>query len=275
MLAYTLVLLLGAALFPLYGHSESPNRYPFVYRIWEEFVSTVLLFAGNFLYSFGYVTSLVRRVWKFVFPILVLQFITSGFLACYYPSRTPAPAPLVIAFAWIVLTILFLPTFKAHWSLGYGNLDHFRAVERPGIVSADPLQALVLEITKLRRTTQALMIAAIMLLSALVLQTYFQVHFQVSDDSWVTVRRLADAARYEQALAVAQRLVEKDPDSPQTRVLMGTLQLSVGRLRQAEASFTRAYELLPSEYNAILLNAVRKRIEETEPTPTPSPTPQD
>ncbi len=140
-------------------------------------------------------------------------------------------------------------------------------------MSDDPLHHLVEEITRLRCTSQVSWIIAILLLGTLVVVNIFGVHVEPKNDSWVTVRRLADAARYEEALTVANRLVEKDPDSPQTHILMGTLQLSLGKLHQAESSFTKAYELLPNEYNANLLNAVRKRLDEEEPIPTPTPTP--
>lgn len=273
MLAYTIGLGLFAVLVHFYGHHDSTTRYPLAYRIWETFVTTILLFAGNLLYSFGYVTPLLRKIWKFVFPILVLQFVISGILQFYFPDPSQPAKPVVAVLATITMIALFFPTLRAHFLLGYGDIARVRAIEPPAVISTDPLYLLIAEIRKLRRTALTASIVAIMLLTALVINSYFQVHFEPKDDSWVTVRRLGDAAKYEEALAVAQRLVDKDPDSPQTRVLMGTLQLSLGKLHQAEASFTRAYELLPNEFHANLLNAVRRRIDETEPTPTPSTTP--
>ena len=270
MLGYTIFLGLVLVLSGVHTSHKPPHHHPFAYEAISTLV-VILMFAGNILYSFGWVTPLLRRIWKFVFPLLVLSFVVSGILSFYFDKHDYPLTPAIIILTSITGTVLFFPSFWANFLLGYGTIERVRTIERPVIVDQDPLQTLVGEITKLRRTTQTLWIVMILLLTALVLNSYFQMHFEKQDDSWVTVRRLADAAKYEQALTVAHRMVDKDPDSPQTRVLMGNMQLSLGQLHQAEASFTRAYELLPNEFNANLLNAVRKRIDETEPTPTPTP----
>jgi tetratricopeptide (TPR) repeat protein len=267
MLGYTIFF---AVLSGLFVRDDLSNRYPVAYTAWSAFIYAVI-FAGNALYSLGRVTPLIRAAWKFVFPIVILQFAVSGIVDSRFGKHAHDFTTTVAVLSWIAGFALFFPTFRAHFLLGYGNIDRVKATDRPPVVTGDPLEHLVGEITKLRRTTQASCMVAILLLVALVINSYFQVHFEKKDDSWVTVRRLADGAQYEEALAVAHRLVAKDPDSPQTRVLMGSLQLQLGHLHQAESSFTRAYELLPNEFNANLLNAVRKRIDEAEPTPTPTP----
>jgi tetratricopeptide (TPR) repeat protein len=269
MLVYTISIGLLGILAAVYGHHKHEHRYPIAYEIGSA-LGVILMFAGNFLFAFGYLTPLVRKIWKFAFPLVLASFVTTGVLS-FFEKEDPPVGFVVRLVAWITMVALFFPSFRASFLLGYGNVDRVRTIEPPVITSEDPLRDLVGEITKLRRTTQTAWIVAILLLTMLVLNTYFQFHFERKDDSWVTVRRLADAAKYEEALAVAHRLVEKDPDSPQTRILMGTLQLSLGQLHQAEASFTRAYELLPAEGIANMLNAVRKRIDETEPTPSPTP----
>ena len=267
MLAYTIAVGLMAVLGMVAGHNRPKHHYPIVYEIFSA-LGVILMFAGNFLYSFSYVTALLRKIWKFAFPLILGSFVASGVLS--YIEKEDHPVGLgAHIFASIVMVALFFPSFRANFLLGYGDVDRVKTIDRPPIMSEDPLRDLVGEITKLRRTTQTAWMIAILLLAALVINSYFQVHFEPGNDSWVTVRRLADAAKYEEALAVAHRLVDKDPDSPQTRILMGNLQLQLGHLHQAESSFTRAYELLPNEFNANLLNAVRKRIDEAEPTPTP------
>ena len=254
MLTYTIVLGLGILLMELFYHNPVPNRDPLVYTVWSD-SALVVMFAGNFLYSFGRVTSRLRTIWKFVGPIVVLQFIVSA------SPLTPA----VAVASWITMLLLFFPSFRANFLLGYANLDRVRTIAPPAMISEDPLRELLAEIRRLRRASQVAWTVTILLLTIGIVGAFFQVRFEKPHgDSWVTVRQLADAAKYEEALAVAHRLVDKDPDSPQTRVLMGTLQLSVGQLHQAEASFTRAYELLPSEANASILNAIRKRIDESE-----------
>jgi tetratricopeptide (TPR) repeat protein len=268
MLGYTILLGLVLALSIFHARHKPSQHHPIAYEAIST-LAVILMFAGNILYSFGWVTPLLRRIWKFVFPFVVLSFIVSGILNFYFDKHDYSLTPAVIVLTSITAAALFFPSFWANFLLGYGTIDRVRRIQPPVTVGQDPLRDLVGEIKKLRRTTQILWMAMILLLSALVLNSFFQVHFEKNDDSWVTVRRLADAAKYEQALAVAHRLVDKDPDSPQTRILMGNLQLQLGQLHQAESSYTRAYELLPNQFNANLLNAVRKRIDEAEPTPTP------
>jgi tetratricopeptide (TPR) repeat protein len=272
MLGYTIILVSFVVLVSLYGRHRPSHHHPIYYEVISS-LSIILMFVGNFLYSFGYVTPLLRRVWQFVFPMIVLS-CAVGLIVSLYINKSDHPvSPTAKTVALIITVALFFPSFRANFLLGYAGVDQVKRIPQPPTVSDDPLHYLVLEITKLRRTSQVAWIIAILLLGTLVVINLFGLHVEGKTDSWVTVRRLADATRYEEALTVANRLVEKDPDSPQTHILMGTLQLSLGKLHQAETSFTKAYELLPNEYNANLLNAVRKRLDEEEPIPTPSPTP--
>jgi tetratricopeptide (TPR) repeat protein len=264
MLTYTIVLGLGILLMELFYHNPVPNRDPLVYTVWSD-SALVVLFAGNLLYSFGRVTKRLRTIWKFVGPIVILQFIVSGVVDVHLHKHASPLTPAVAVASWITMLLLFFPSFRANFLLGYANLDRVRTIAPPAMISEDPLRELLAEIRRLRRASQVAWTVTILLLTIGIVGAFFQVRFEKPHgDSWVTVRQLADAAKYEEALAVAHRLVDKDPDSPQTRVLMGTLQLSLGQLHQAEASFTRAYELLPSEANASILNAIRKRIDESE-----------
>jgi hypothetical protein len=267
MLVYTILFGLLSVFFV---QNDLNNRYPVACTALSTLIY-VVIFAGNVLYSFGRATPLLRTVWKFVFPIVVLQFVLSGIVDLRFGKHAHDFTATVAVLSWIAGVALFFPSFRANFLLGYGDVDRVRTIDRPSVMSEDPLRDLVSEIGKLRRTTQTSLMVAILLLAALLMNSYFQLHFEPSNDSWATVRRLADAAKYEDALVVAHRLVAKDPDSPQTRILMGNLQLQLGQLHQAEFSFTRAYELLPNEFNANLLNAVRKRIDEAGPTSTPTP----
>jgi tetratricopeptide (TPR) repeat protein len=272
MLGYTIILVSFVVLVSLYGRHRPSHHHPIYYEVISS-LSIILMFVGNFLYSFGYVTPLLRRVWQFVFPVVVLSCVVGLFISLYIDKDDHPISPAAKGVALIITGALFFPSFRANFLLGYGSVDHVKRIPQPPTLSDDPLHYLVVDITKLRRTSQVAWIIAILLLGALVAINLFSLHVEPKADSWVTVRRLADATRYEEALAVANRLVEKDPNSPQTHILMGTLQLSLGKLHQAEGSFTRAYELLPNENNASLLNAVRRRIDEEEPIPTPTPTP--
>jgi tetratricopeptide (TPR) repeat protein len=268
MLVYTVLIGLVGILAIIYGrHSE--HQYPIAYEMFSA-LSVILIFAGNFLYAFACVTPLLRKIWKFAFPLVIASFVTSGVLSFFQKEDHPVGL-MARVLTWLIMVALFFPSFRANFLLGYGNVDRVRTIAPRTVMNEDPLQDLIAEIRRIRRTTQTAWVVAILLLTTLVVVTVFQVHFERKNDSWVTVRRLADAAKYEEALTIARHLAEKDPDSPQTRILMGNLQLALGQLHQAEASYARAYELLPNEATMSLLNAVRARIEDVGPTPTSTP----
>ena len=265
MLAYTILLGLAALLSHFYGNKDSTIQYPLAYKIWEEFISVVLLFAGNLFYSFGYITPLLRKAWKFVFPILILHFVVSGIL--HFANNTRPVGPAIAVLTSIAMLVLFFPTFRAHFLLGYGDVARVATIHRPPIVSEDPLRDLLAEIKRLRRTTQTAWVLTIALLSVFALGVFFQVRFEKPQgDSWAKVRTLAEASKYDDALALAKKLIVKDPDNPYMQANLGNLNLAAGNLHQAEACFTRAFELLPNESNAQMLNAVRRRIDEQQPS---------
>ena len=272
MLGYTIILVSFVVFVGLYSRHQASHQHSIYYEVISS-LSIILMLAGNFLYSFGYITPVLRRVWQLVFPFVMLSCVVGLIVSLYFDKENRPVSAIAKGMALITTIALFFPSFRANFLLGYGSVDQVKRIPQLPVMSDDPLHNLVIQITKLRRTSQVSWIIAILLLGTLVVINLFSLHVEPKADSWVTVRRLADAARYEDALAVANRLVEKDPNSPQTHILMGTLQLSLGKLHQAEGSFTRAYELLPNEYNANLLNAVRKRLDEEEPIPTPTPTP--
>ncbi len=168
----------------------------------------------------------------------------------------------------IAMIVLFFPTFRAGFLLGYGRL----AVDTPPEMSGDPLHEIVGELRLLRKTTRMSWVIVIVLLGALVLNSYFQIHFEPANDSWPRVRRLAASGKMDEALTVAHRLAEKQPDSPDIQVSVGDLELNLGHLHEAEESYARAFKLNPNEVTVSRLNAVRIRIEAAESIPSLSPT---
>src|SRR5205807_7497800 len=143
----------------------------------------------------------------------------------------------------IAMTALFLPSIRSNFMLGYRHVNRIRTTQRTVVMSEEPLRDLMREMTKMRRTAQVSWIGVILLLFALVANSYFQYHFEPKNDSWITVRRLVERGKYAEALPIARNLIEKYPDSPDLWVLIGNIQLSLGQLHQAEGSYTRAYEL--------------------------------
>ena len=271
MLTYTICLMVVGVLLQFYGHDGSSRRDPLVYKIFEAVV-TILLFAGNLLYAFAYVTPLVRTAWKFVFPLVVLVFVVGGYRGLDFSNSAHPLQPTPAVLGCIAMLALFFPSFRANFLIGYADVARVRAIDRPAIVSEDPLNDLLAEIKKLRRTSQAAWIVTVLLLAILIVVAVFQFRFEKPlGDSWEKVRRLAEASQYEEALIVANRLIAKDPDNPYTRALIGNLQMAAGNINQAEGSYARAYELLPNESNANMLTAIRKRIENPDQNPSPNP----
>lgn len=270
MLIYTLAIGLLFVLSELTHNARPRPHYPIAYEVFES-LGVLLMFAGNLLYSFAYVRPPLRRLWRFAFPLIVVTFVAAVFVTPHYDSNYQEHGLATQIVTWILVFSIFFPSFRANFLLGYGNVDRVRTIERPVVMSEEPLQDLVREMTRMRRAALLSWAAVILLLTVLVVNSYFQFHFEPKSDSWTTVRRLADRGKYAEALPIARHLIEKDPDSPDLWVLMGNLQLSLGQLHQAEGSYTRAYELLPNQVTSSLLNAVRARIDDTDPTPTPSP----
>jgi tetratricopeptide (TPR) repeat protein len=271
MLIYTIAIGLIGILAAVSRRNEAKPHHSIAFQILEG-VGVGLMFSGNFLYAFCYVRPLIRRVFKVGFPLIIASVVAAEVSVYFEKADHPVSLGAHI-FGWGAMAALFFLSFRASFLLGFGDVNRVRTSERPVVMSEEPLRDLIGEMTKMRRTAQVAWIAVISLLFALVVNSYFQYHFEPKSDSWMTVRRLADRGKYAEALPIARHLIEKDPDSPDLWVLMGNLQLSLGQLHQSEGSYTRAYELLPNEVTSSLLNAVRKRIDETEPTPTPTTSP--
>ncbi len=120
MLAYTFVFGLLSVLFCLIDFA---NHYPFIITAWG-CVSYLVMLIGNLLYSLGRVPSSFRAPWRVVFPMLVAQFVFSG----VYDSHHGRHAEDVTAIVWIIGVLLFLPTFRAHYLIGYGKRPSIEVV---------------------------------------------------------------------------------------------------------------------------------------------------
>jgi tetratricopeptide (TPR) repeat protein len=272
MLIYTLAIGLLFGVSTVISRHKPRPHYPIAYEIFEN-VAVILMFVGNLLYAFAYVTPLLRKLWKFVFPLVIASVVASALVTPHFDSTFQKHGPVAHIVTWILVVGIFFASFRANFLIGYGDVERVRTIERPAAMSEDPLQNLVREMTRMRRTAQISWVLVIVLLALVAFNSFFQLHIEPKSDSWMTVRRLADRGKYAEALPIARHLIEKDPDSPDLWVLMGNLQLSLGQLHQAEGSYTRAYELLPNQVTSSLLNAVRLRIDQTDPTPTPTASP--
>ena len=78
-------------------------------------------------------------------------------------------------------------------------------------------------------------------------------------DSWDQVTAAMKRQDFSGALSMAQALVARQPNYYYGHAYLGTIYLAMGDLTNAEAQYSRAYELFPNEENDKDLAAVRKR----------------
>jgi tetratricopeptide (TPR) repeat protein len=82
-------------------------------------------------------------------------------------------------------------------------------------------------------------------------------------DSWATVRGAMDRFDYDKAYEISQRIVTRYPSNYFGHTYLGSISIATGRFKDAERHYSRAYELLPSEENEKILEAVRKGLGRT------------
>ncbi len=52
------------------------------------------MFAGNFLDSFGYTTTLLRRIWQLVFPFVMLSCVVGLIVSLYFDKDNQPVSPI-------------------------------------------------------------------------------------------------------------------------------------------------------------------------------------
>jgi hypothetical protein len=100
--------------------SDFTDHYSTAYITWNALCYVVIL-VGNLLYSLDYITKTIRKTWKLIFPILVFEFILTDVVDFLYGSHAHKVDLPTGCFVWVIGLILFLPTFKAHFMIGYGK----------------------------------------------------------------------------------------------------------------------------------------------------------
>jgi cytochrome c-type biogenesis protein CcmH/NrfG len=81
-----------------------------------------------------------------------------------------------------------------------------------------------------------------------------------SSDSWDRVTTAMRHQNFPAALSMAQSLVRQQPDYYYGHAYLGAIYLAVGDVTNAEAQYSRAYQLFPNEESQKDLAAVRKRL---------------
>lgn len=124
-------------------------------------------------------------------------------------------------------------------------------------MSKDINQEILAEIRKSRRSTQILLaiIAIVMLVVSLTHQKPAE-----PDHSWAAVQTFVKQLDFSRALTMAQANVARQPSDYYGHSYLGYIYLAMGDVTNAEAEYSRAYRLFPSEDNEKSLVAVRKRL---------------
>lgn len=127
------------------------------------------------------------------------------------------------------------------------------------IFMSEDIQAEAL--AELRKIKRAFYLALLLLFIGTLLAIYGgSTHGFAADDSWASVRTAMDRDDFTTALAMARRLVARQPDYYYGHVCLGAVYLAVGDAASSEAQYERACQLFPSEEDAKLLAAVRTRL---------------
>ena len=79
-------------------------------------------------------------------------------------------------------------------------------------------------------------------------------------DSWDRVTTAMKHQDFQAALSIGQTLVAGQPNYYYGHAYLGAIYLAMGDVTNAEAQYSRAYELFPNEESEKDLAAVRKRI---------------
>jgi NhaP-type Na+/H+ or K+/H+ antiporter len=80
-----------------------------------------IIFLGNLIYSLNRINPTIRKIWKLVFPIVILQWVFSGIADSVYGTLTHDGGVVFGCIVWIIDFAFFFPTFRAHYLIGYGK----------------------------------------------------------------------------------------------------------------------------------------------------------
>lgn len=100
--------------------TDIQNDYPVAFCLWSA-VYHGLLFVGNLLYSFNLITQGVRKIWKGVFPLVILAFLFDNIFDIINGPHVHQEGTITIILLCLLTIFLFLPTFKAHYAIGFGK----------------------------------------------------------------------------------------------------------------------------------------------------------
>jgi cytochrome c-type biogenesis protein CcmH/NrfG len=129
-------------------------------------------------------------------------------------------------------------------------------------MSEDINQEILAELRKVRSLNRRMFYLILVLVIVIVLSFPVSRHLRGSSqaDSWEQVTTAMKRQDFPEALSVAQALVARQPNDPYGHAYLGAIYLPMNDLTNAEAQYSRAYDLFPSEENEKNLAAIRKRL---------------
>src|ERR1017187_5621405 len=120
-------------------------------------------------------------------------------------------------------------------------------------------QEILVELRKLKRVFYVILVFIIVGAVPAFYQGFSR-GFSQAAPSWERVRTAMGQQDFPVALSMAQTLVARQPDYYYGHDYLGAIYLAMGDVTNAEAQYSRAYELFPNEENEKDLTAVRKRM---------------
>lgn len=123
-------------------------------------------------------------------------------------------------------------------------------------MSDDTNLAILTELRKLKRIFYAMLV--VFILACITLFIVGPTHD--SSDSWERVTTAMRHQNFLAALSMAQALVRQQPDYYYGHAYLGAVYLAMDDVTNAEAQYSKAYQLFPNEENEKDLSAVRKRM---------------
>lgn len=111
---------------------------------------------------------------------------------------------------------------------------------------------------KVAEHTTVVAIVLIVLTVSTIYQNYFS--SARKSDTWNSASAAMNKFDYDEAAAIVQRLIDKNPNYYYGYSFLGSIALEKNDLREAEKHFARAYELFPTAENEQRLQGVRKRL---------------
>jgi len=126
-------------------------------------------------------------------------------------------------------------------------------------MSEDINQEILVELRKLKRLFYVILVV-IFVGAVPAFYQGFSRGFSQAAPSWERVRGAMGRQDFSAALSMAQALVARQPDYYYGHACLGAIYLAMGDVKNAEAHYSRAYELFPNEESEKDLAAVRKRV---------------